>query len=215
MIDLKAVGSGANGTMAVLPRVQRLDVGDGEGAAVVLLARSVGGEVNPGHRTNMFDVLALPFLVALANSFWMLLSVTLVGVSMGLRIIGAQLTLVGRLVSWASLKPALGLFKLATHATSVCREAWAAMSVLAWLSAIVMPIATLLRGGTFRGHLAGSVEAQRFLPIAQDAVSGARPSIRQMAVSARFAGIVSGLARGFRSGSLWHGSHTFTVIRFA
>lgn len=215
MIDLKAVGSGANGTMAVLPRVQRLDVGDGEGAAVVLLARSVGGEVDARHCANMRNVFALPLFVSGLHFLWMLFTKALhFGTMAGRILCSAPLGASSHVAGVASV-PSFCFGDRASNARTVGSPSlivalWARLTaVVAFAGGAGCNTIRMLWRSAF------SKEANSFLPVAQDAISTSRPSIKQVPVSARFAGIVSGLARGFRSGSLWHGSHTFTVIRFA
>jgi hypothetical protein len=215
MVNFEPFGLRTDGTPAALLRVQALDVFDREDSAILSDARSAIGCTDASKRFHPLWVFALPFAQKLQNLFWVLLGIAFHFGAVAAWIFGSAASSSGRFVSWSLFQPTFVLGNTACDTGAVGRPAQSAVPVLAWLSAIVMPIATLLRGGTFRGHLTGSVEAQRFLPIAQDAVSGARPSIRQMAVSARFAGVVGGMARSLCGGSFRNGSHTFTVIRLA
>lgn len=213
MIDFETSGSRTDGATAVLPRVQRLDIGNGKGAAVVLLPRAVGSEVRASHHAHMLDVVRLPANERGFDLLGMVFAIPLIGLSMLVWMtfsVGASL---GRFVSRPSIAPLLGSGESAFRAVAVRRQSRCGVPVSAWCWVHVMALITSRCCSALWRHLAAGVEAIGAISAALDTSSIVRPSLRMVTVLAGLASCVERFAGSLGRQSFGYRSHTHTLMR--
>lgn len=202
MVDFEIFCAGANGASAVLSRVQRLDVGQREGAAVGGLARPAPVHANAIHLSRAFRVSKSPspdgggYFVHVSRGPFS------AGRTMAGRILGAALSGPFRFKARAMGNPAAPLVGVALYAHTIRNVAQRSMSALARLSGCPMFLASGFGGGAGRMPRALSHGSKRRLACADGTGASVDATLGDVSVLARLAREVEVLAASYCGGSV-------------
>lgn len=212
MVDLKSLSARTHSAGTILSGEQRFDVRCSEGPAIVCDAGASAIDGGSPGCPNVFDVRCLPSFQRSVGSLFILFSPKLDLGAMASRIFRSSAACRSSFVTGVSCDPFVSPLTRAPTADAIRYEPLVWVSMLTWLTALVVALADLACRNTGRMVWPFGLGHHRVSDPARGASSSARVAFGKMSIPAWFAGFVKALACLHRRSALENGFHTFIVI---